>query len=454
MTPASSLYARLLRAALEEGMMRVLPFWADGGDTAESDATLAPRGHVLAAWPTEVVRARVEDLGAGGLVPFLARHLPPASDSTLPLVVALLSYDAGRAVPGHERLLPRPHRLRPHPHDALPDVLVARYDGYYEAPGAGGPWVAHGDTTRLDRALAGAPLVAAPTAIGELHDPLGPAPYLEGFAAIQAGIAAGDFYQVNLARRLEAALEEPPSPAGLASLALRLFGELRAVQPAAFSALLPIDDSAWLVSGTPECLLDWHAPSRTARSFPIKGTASRATGAADAAFAAALADSIKDQAEHVMIVDLVRNDLGHVAVPGSVTVPRLFAELPLRTLRHLVSEVRCEVAPGRALADLVGALFPGGSITGAPKIAAMRALDRWEPFQRGLYCGSLGVVRGGRDARFSILIRSAVLDAHGLTYATGGGIVADSAPQAELAETTLKAVAMRTALERAAPRSR
>jgi len=432
-------------------MMRVLPFWADGGDGAHIEPSLAPPGHILAAYPSEVVRVRVEELGPGGLVRFLTRHLPAASPEPLPLVVALLSYDAGRAAPGHEGLFARPARPRPHPHDALPDVLIARYDGYYEATSAAGPWLPRGDTAHIDRALAGSPLTAMPAAIGPLLDPLAVGVYLDGFAAIEAGIAAGDFYQVNLARRLEAVLVGPVSDAGLASLARHLFEQLRTIQPTAFGALLPLGESAWLVSGSPECLLDWHAPSRVARSFPIKGTASRGTGADDDdALSAALGASLKDQAEHVMIVDLVRNDLGHVAVPGTVTVPHLFAELPLSTLRHLVSEVRCEVAPPNDLAALVGALFPGGSITGAPKIAAMRAIDRLEPFQRGLYCGSLGVVRGGRDARLSILIRTAVLDAHGLTYASGGGIVADSRPEAELAETELKAVAMNAALARAA----
>ena len=429
--------------------MRVLPFWADGGADAETDATLAPGTHLLAAYPTEVVSKRIEDLGPGGLVPFLERHLPPPSDAALPLVVVLLAYDAGRAVSGHEVLSRRPTHGRPHPHDALPDVVIARYDGYLEAPSGAGDWTAHGDTAALSRALAGAPLAASPATIGPLVDPRGTAAYLEGFAAIRDGIAAGDFYQVNLARRLEATLEGPTSAIGIAALAWRLFEGLRHTQPTAFGALMPVDEQTWLVSGSPECLLDWCASSRTARSYPIKGTTSRASGEADGALATALAASAKDQAEHVMIVDLVRNDLGRVAVPGTVAVSRLFAELPLRTLRHLVSEVCCQVAPEHHLADLVGALFPGGSITGAPKIAAMKALDRLEPFQRGLYCGSLGVMRGGRSARFSILIRSAVLSPHGLTYCAGGGIVADSSPEAELAETDLKALAMNAALARA-----
>ena len=147
-----------------------------------------------------------------------------------------------------------------------------------------------------------------------------------------------------------------------------------------------------------------------------------------------------------MIVDLVRNDLGRVAVPGSVEVHSIFSELTLKTVRHLVSEVRATVSEAHDLADLIGAIFPGGSITGAPKIAAMRALDHCEHFNRGFYCGSLGVIRGGSEATLSILIRTAVLSVDGLTYGTGGGLVADSSAEQEFAETELKAAAINAAI--------
>jgi len=484
---APSLSARLLTSAAREGVMHVLPFWADGGTSGSTDSVLAPAGHVIAAYPSEVVRARLEDLGGDGLVPFLRRHLPPASDERLPLVVVLLAYDAGRAAPGHESLMRRPERERQHAHDGLPEVLVVRYDGYLEAPSEEGPWTSVGDTRKLEHALQDGTLDAqddgaeraAIDRLQSLSNDADPSRYFAGFEAILAGIRNGDHYQVNLARRLVAGFTDQTQPRRAAShpeiaidfasshkLALaketrmltpdtatlirvvgRLHAALRATQPAAFGALMPLDEDAWLISGSPECLLEWRAHTRLAQSFPIKGTIARADSSiADGRLSQLLRGSIKDQAEHVMIVDLVRNDLGRVAVPGSVAVPSLFSELALRTVRHLVSEVRATLANPYDLADLIGALFPGGSITGAPKIAAMHALDRWETFKRGVYCGSLGVVRGGQRATMSILIRTAVASAHGLTFGTGGGLVADSDAAAELAETELKAAAINAAI--------
>ncbi len=438
--------------------MRVFPFWADGG-RGPADSALEPRAHILAAFPRQIVRHRLEALGPGGLVPHLRALLPEPSNSPLPLVVALLSYDAGRAAPGHEQLFPRPERARHHAHDGLPDLLVATYDGYLERDDDTGPWRAVGDVRALLDALAHTPegALPEPLALGPLADPASETVYRDGFEAIADGIAAGDFYQVNLARRLESAFVAPlaaTDPPRLAATAYALYLALREAQPVPFGALLPVAEDAWLVSGSPECLLRYTAQDRRARSFPIKGTVARdAERGRDDALRRELAASLKDQAEHVMIVDLVRNDLGRVAVTGSVHVPAILSELGLATVRHLVAEVAATLAPERDLADLVAALFPGGSITGAPKIAAMKALDRHEPFARGFYCGSLGVVRGGIDASFSILIRSATLSVDGLTYAAGGGLVADSDAERELAETRIKTRAIDAALARIAGRA-
>lgn len=474
MTSAGTLFARLLAAAAREGVMKVLPVWADGGGVANASA-LAPGGHVLAAYPSSVVRARVADLGPGGLVPFLRQHLPPPSSARLPLVIVLLSYEAGRAATGHEGLFERARPVHAHAHDALPDVLVARYDGYLEGPSEGGPWTAVGDTTPLERALAEldddrrgeAERLASHiiTTLPDLADTSAPTTYFNGFERILAGIESGDYYQVNLARRLEAEIdsnidnfqtntatrESSESHSTLRSamtlVAQRLHGALRATQPTAFGALMPIADDVWLISGSPECLLQWSSRERIAKSFPIKGTIARSNSHRDdEVLRGRLRGSAKDQAEHVMIVDLVRNDLGRVAVPGSVAVSSLLTELPLETVRHLVSEVRATLPDAHDLSDLIGAVFPGGSITGAPKIAAMRALDHNETFSRGFYCGSLGLIKGGDKATLSILIRTAVLSVHGLTYGTGGGLVADSSADQEFAETELKAAAINAAI--------
>ncbi|MBL8784097.1 MAG: anthranilate synthase component I family protein [Deltaproteobacteria bacterium] len=448
--PAQTLASHLLEVASREGMERVLPFWGDGGTTA-SAPPFAPGRHLLAAYPSSLVRAKVSDLGPGGLVPFLRRHLPPRGPERLPLVVVFLAYDAGRAAPGLERTWPGPTH-DPHALDAVPDVLIATYPGYLVAPSEHGPWQAVGDTALLTRTLAASLAVtstldkddkATRQALGAaLTDPRPSTLHRAGVAHILDGIAAGDFYQVNLARRLEGRAPMQPAQAAPA-----LFAALRRAQSTAFAALFPLGADAFLVSASPECLLAWDGERGIAQSYPIKGTIGRDPDPTrDAALAAALQASAKDQAEHVMIVDLVRHDLGRVARPGGVSVPHLMALMPLTTLHHLVSEVRAEVPDEVDLAEVLGALFPGGSITGAPKIAAMQALDRWEPFRRGPYYGSLGVVLGGAEAVFSILIRTAVIARDVLAYATGGGIVADSDPDLELAETELKAQALLRAL--------
>lgn len=445
--PAHDLYDRLLGAALEEGVTRVLPFWADGGDGP--DDRLAPAEHVLAAWPSSVVRARLADLGPNGLGPFLRRAataLGPKADprAEVPLHVVYLAYGAGRAATGNERLFDAGVAA----HDDLPDVIVATYDGYLVAPGARGPWRIVGDVSQWERrdmvSLTGD--AATPGALVD-HD-VDHQTWRRAFARIQDGIAAGDYYQVNLARRLVAAFEPRATRDGLALAARALHRAWRATQPTAFATTWPLDEDAWLVSASPECLLDWRGDSRVAASFPIKGTVGRdQTATADEALATALHASLKDRAEHVMIVDLVRHDLGRVARTGTVSVPSLMAELRLKTVRHLVSEVRCELAREHDVAALVDVLFPGGSITGAPKIAAMAEIARSEGFERGPYCGSLGVVRGGSSARFSILIRTALLTRDLLSYGTGGGIVSDSEGESELRETMIKATALRAALE-------
>lgn len=459
--PAQTLATRLLEVASHEGMERVFPFWADGGATRSGDSHEASRSeaasgrdpftpgrHLLAAYPSSCVRATVGELGPGGLVPFLRRHLPARGPERLPLVVVFLAYDAGRAAPGLERTWPGPAR-DPHPLDAVPDLVIATYDGYLVGPSELGPWQPIGDTRQLMRALAAPSPPATSTldiddkatrqslaALGAtLGDPRPAAVHRDGVTQLLEGIAAGDYYQVNLARRLEGRAPTSTAPA--------LFAALRHAQPTAFAALFPLGADAFLSSGSPECLLAWDGVRGVARSYPIKGTTRRDPDPSrDAALAAALRASEKDQAEHVMIVDLVRHDLGRVARPGGVDVPRLMQLMSLTTLHHLVSEVRAEVPREVDLAEVIGALFPGGSITGAPKIAAMQALDRLEPFRRGPYCGSLGVVLGGAEAVFSILIRTAVFAGDTVAYATGGGIVADSDPDLELAETELKAQAL------------
>ena len=180
---------------------------------------------------------------------------------------------------------------------------------------------------------------------------------------------------------------------------------------------------------------------------PIKGTRPRGISPEhDAHLGRDLIESEKDRAENLMIVDLLRNDLSRVCLPGSVRAPELFALEHFTTVHHLVSTVTGKLAPGLGAIDLLRATFPGGSITGAPKVRAMEIIAELEPSQRGVYCGSIGYLSVTGAADFSIVIRT-YLARHGRMYfSVGGGIVADSEPQAEYDETLDKARALIAAL--------
>lgn len=376
--------------------------------------------------PRRVVSVTLGELCELGLERWLDTHLGERDG----LSVVGLTYEAGLA---GETLV---GGLVGGRDEGLLAATIATYPGWLTSEdGASGSWTACGDTAALMSALDHAPLPMPPPPRVELGDPHGFDPYRAAVDAIREGIAAGDYYQVNLARRLEGELEEALGPA--------LFFALREAQPAAFSTLWALD-GGWLVSGSPECLLRFDERTRRAHTYPIKGTIGRADDEAeDQTLADRLMASEKDRAEHVMIVDLARNDLGRLA--SRVEVESLYATLPLTTLRHLVSDIAADIRPEVTLGRLVGALFPGGSITGAPKIAAMNAITRHEPFARGFYCGSLGLVFPD-EAVFSILIRTAVVSGGRLVYPVGGGLVWDSVAEDEWRETELKAQALMRAL--------
>ncbi len=261
---------------------------------------------------------------------------------------------------------------------------------------------------------------------------------------IRARIAAGDVYQACLTHRLEAPF---------AGDAFALAGALRALNPAPFACVLALPD-ATLVGSSPERFLRIGA-DRWAESRPIKGTRPRGEDAsADRRERAALAASAKDRAENLMIVDLVRNDLGRVCEIGSVHVPELFSIEPYATVHQLVSSVRGRLADGCDVLDAVRAAFPPGSMTGAPKLAAMQLLARLEPEPRGLYSGAVGYLdlRGGCD--LSVTIRSVVLHGGRALVHTGGGIVADSDAAAEWRETQWKVQALQGAVAAAKQEAR
>jgi para-aminobenzoate synthetase/4-amino-4-deoxychorismate lyase len=270
---------------------------------------------------------------------------------------------------------------------------------------------------------------------GAWRDVTTPTAFESSIAAIKADIGDGRYYQVNYTTRLRA----PFLGDGAA-----LFDALRASQPGAYSVYL--DFGRWQVcSVSPELFFHWRPasggvpPRLTLR--PMKGTAPRdADPERDRLAAESLRNSAKDRAENLMIVDLLRNDASRVAELGSVAVPALFEIEPWATVWQMTSTVECRPRPEVRLPDLFAALFPCGSVTGAPKAEAMRAIRELEAAPRGVYCGAIGVVMPGGEACFNVGIRTVVVDAErGLAECgIGSGIVADSTAEGEGAEWLVK----------------
>ena len=267
------------------------------------------------------------------------------------------------------------------------------------------------------------------------------ADYEAGVERVRDAIARGELYQANLARRLELEFSADPWP---------LYRRLRTGDPALFSAFLDLGSGrgaatphrpgpAALLSASPEPFLS-VTPGGLVATDPIKGTRPRGrTREEDRGLACELLSSAKDRAENMMIVDVLRNDLGRVARPGSVRVPRLCRLERTAAVQHLVSTVTARLAPGRDAFHLLAAAFPGGSITGAPKIRAMELLEELEPVRRGPYTGAIGWIGADGAMGTSIAIRTFVADGRRLTLHVGGGITWRSDPGAEWDETVAKA---------------
>jgi len=252
--------------------------------------------------------------------------------------------------------------------------------------------------------------------------------YLRKVADIQERIRRGDCYQANFSQRFVAEGEFSPA---------ELFLRLRAASPAPQMAFLNLGDSQ-ILSASPEVLL--QVEGRIASSYPIKGTRPRGRDAAeDLRLAKDLQNSPKDAAELLMIVDLVRNDLGRCCEIGSIRVPELKALESLPQVHHLYAAVQGKLLPGVGALEALLSLSPGGSITGAPKLKAMEILAELESSPRGIYTGSIGFAAFGGKACFNIAIRTAHLRGGVVEYSAGGGIVADSVPAAEYEESLHKA---------------
>ncbi len=248
--------------------------------------------------------------------------------------------------------------------------------------------------------------------------------YRNKFDKVQAYLQSGDCYQVNLAQRFQAKYQGDEYQA---------FTHLVSANRAPFSCFMRLEHGV-IMSISPERFL--KLAHNQVETKPIKGTRPRSSDpTADMAMKQALATAEKDRAENLMIVDLLRNDIGRVCLPGSVKVPQLFAVESYPAVHHLVSTVTGTLAPPYEAEDLLRVCFPGGSITGAPKIRSMEVIEELEPHRRGFYCGSLGYISANGNMDTNIAIRTLVCHQQQIYCWAGGGLVADSNAQAEYQET-------------------
>ncbi|WP_054284776.1 aminodeoxychorismate synthase component I [Gulbenkiania mobilis] len=285
--------------------------------------------------------------------------------------------------------------------------------------------------------LLSAPTLAPRPVVLERLDEDAPAQYTDAVVRIKRYIREGDVFQVNISRGWQATLAEDVQPADL-------FAALRRANPAPFSALADFGH-AQIVSSSPERLV--RVRDGWAETRPIAGTHPRSSDAAeDAALKARLIGSLKERAEHVMLIDLERNDLGRISQPGTVEVNELMAVASYAYVHHIESNVRGRLQPGVAPVDVVRALFPGGTITGCPKVRTMQIIRELEPSARRAYTGSLGYINRDGTMDLNILIRTFMQQGQQLRFRAGGGIVADSDPQRELEETRHKARGLLRAL--------
>ena len=314
--------------------------------------------------------------------------------------------------------------------DVTADLAALDSSGFWAVvlPFEGDPVCARFDTVRPATPWPGRPWRGPPR--NAWTTSLDESGFTAGVAEIRRVIAAGGVYQVNLTRRLSAPL---PSEWSIAALG----AALARGNPAPFSAVVQLPDRGiHVASASPELFLGRRGD--TVWSSPIKGTAATADG-----FLA------KDSAENVMIVDLVRNDLGRVCATGSVETPALLSLESHPGLFHLVSTVRGRLRPDAGWPELVAATFPPGSVTGAPKLAALEVIRRLEPVPRGVYCGAVGWVDADRaEGELNVAIRTFWAVEGELHLGTGGGITWDSDPAGEWAETELKAANLLTVVSR------
>ncbi|WP_462383197.1 aminodeoxychorismate synthase component I [Pseudomonas sp. Marseille-QA0892] len=411
---------------------------APGAVLLDSGRPVANRGRydIASAWPLKIFHAsdaQGGDAFFGELREALAAMGKSDSPEGLELpfcggLIGYLSYDFGR----------RLEQLPTHAENdlGLPDARIGLYD-----------WALVTDHVERRTVVVFHPSApssrreAVLTVLRNSHHPteafrlqsafradIDAATYRSAIERIHTYITAGDCYQVNYAQRFTGCYEGDPWHA---------YRRLRAVCPTPFSAYVSLESNQAILSHSPERFLSLNG--RHVETRPIKGTRPRGTNPDDDRLNSEdLLTSPKDRAENLMIVDLLRNDLGRSCTAGSVNVPQLFALETYPNVHHLVSSVEGELAAGRDVFDLLAGSFPGGSITGAPKIRAMEIIDELEPTRRGPYCGSVLYIDVNGRMDSSITIRTLLAWSGQIHCWGGGGIVADSDWQAEYEESITK----------------
>lgn len=360
-------------------------------------------------------------------------HALEAAD--IPLWFGYLGYEMRLDVERDERLKPC--------HIPLPDMCwnqyrhIMRFDHakqkleYYTLAGC--------EPMKMDEILPFTPAPAKHYVPETIFSNFSSAQYMQCVANTVAHIEQGNFYQANITRKFFGTMESVLEP-------ISLFCELAQSHPAPYSALLRMDDVS-ILSASPECFLSIDGEGN-ACVRPIKGSARRGDSPQeDEAIIAALKASPKDHAENLMIVDLMRHDLARIAVSGSVQLEEYAGLYSYNSIHHLISTIKAKLWPETPLRDVLKALFPPGSMTGAPKVAAMNWCAQQERFERGIYSGAMGWLGAQQRCDLSVVIRTLIIKGNQFEFQAGGGIVADSDPQQELLEALIKTRAVCGALK-------
>lgn len=408
------------------------------------DMLLAHNGESFALHRDDLVRDQAGARLEGRFLDVLdarwrALRVPRDGDSTSPFRggwALLLGYELAQQVEPVLRL--------PHTAGRLPVACALRCPAAVLRDRASGECIAIAETDAgdwLDRIAAD---VARSAELQPLPDWQAPAVieedasqrYVDGVRRVLDYLVAGDVFQVNLSRGWTACFDEPLEPAAL-------FQRLRGNNPAPFAGIFA--GSGWsVVSASPERLVSVHGD--TVETRPIAGTRPRFDGDDDGERIRELVGHPKERAEHVMLIDLERNDLGRVCAPGSVVVDELMTVESYAHVHHIVSNVRGTLLPDATPGRVIAAVFPGGTITGCPKVRCMQIVADLEGVGRGAYTGAMGWLNRDGDMDLNILIRSGEVEGRELRFRTGAGIVIDSDPQRELDETRAKARGMLRAL--------